>query len=99
MYRSVKILLALLLGALAFAGVPLEARAQDAVADFYKGKTVTIVIGSTPGGGYDTYARLIARHIGKYIPGHPAVAPSNMPATTATTSPKKKFSPSAATPR
>ena len=72
------ILLAFAIGALGFVAAP-EARAQDAVADFYKGKTVTIVIGSTPGGGYDTYARLIARHIGKYIPGRPAVAPSNMP--------------------
>jgi tripartite-type tricarboxylate transporter receptor subunit TctC len=65
--------------ALLFAGLAPEAKAQNAVADFYRGKTVTIVIGSTPGGGYDTYARLIARHIGKFIPGNPAVVPSNMP--------------------
>jgi tripartite-type tricarboxylate transporter receptor subunit TctC len=55
-----------------------EAKAQNAVAQFYQGKTVTIVIGSTPGGGYDTYARLIARHLGKYIPGNPAVVPNNL---------------------
>lgn len=56
-----------------------DTAANDVVAKFYAGKTVTIIIGSSPGGGYDTYARLIARHIGKFIPGHPAVAPSNMP--------------------
>src|SRR5215211_2871253 len=78
MTTSIRILLGLAISAFVLAP-PLEAKAQDAVADFYKGKTVTIVIGSTPGGGYDTYARLIARHIGKYIPGHPAVVPSNMP--------------------
>lgn len=79
MTTTTRLLLALSIGALCFVGVPFEAKAQNAVAQFYQGKTVTIIIGSTPGGGYDTYARLIARHIGKYIPGHPAVAPSNMP--------------------
>ena len=47
--------------------------------DFYKGKTVTIVVGFGVGGGNDLYARLIARHIGKYIPGHPTVIVQNMP--------------------
>jgi tripartite-type tricarboxylate transporter receptor subunit TctC len=55
-----------------------EARA-DAVSDFYKGKTVTFLIGYPPGGAYDLYARLIARHIGKYIPGTPSVLVQNMP--------------------
>ena len=45
-------------------------QAQD-VARFYKDHPVTMVIGANPGGGYDTYARLIARHIGKHIPGKP----------------------------
>lgn len=49
------------------------------VADFYKGKTVDLVIGLPPGGGYDAYGRLIARHIGDHIPGHPSVVPQNMP--------------------
>ena len=56
-----------------------DTAANDAVAKFYAGKTVTIIIGSSPGGGYDTYARLIARHLGQFIPGHPTVTPSNMP--------------------
>jgi tripartite-type tricarboxylate transporter receptor subunit TctC len=75
MTTTVRILLALSITVLSF----WEAKAQNAVAQFYQGKTVTIVIGSTPGGGYDTYARLIARHLGKFIPGNPAVVPSNMP--------------------
>src|SRR5215471_3918720 len=55
------------------------ALAQDPVADFYKGKQVNIVIGSSAGGGYDTYARLVGRHLGKHIPGNPLIVPNNMP--------------------
>ena len=52
--------------------------AQSA-ADFYKGKTVELLIGYSGGGGYDVYARLLARHMGKHIPGNPTVVPRNMP--------------------
>jgi tripartite-type tricarboxylate transporter receptor subunit TctC len=52
--------------------------AQDA-ASFYKGKTVRLVVGFTPGGGYDVYARALARHFGRHIPGNPAVVVQNMP--------------------
>ena len=52
--------------------------AQEALESFYRGKTVTMVIGSSAGGGYDAYARLVGRHIGKYIPGKPNIIPSNM---------------------
>ena len=55
------------------------APAADSVADFYKGKTVTIVIGYSPGGGYDAYARALARHYGRLIPGQPNVIVQNMP--------------------
>jgi tripartite-type tricarboxylate transporter receptor subunit TctC len=51
----------------------------DAVADFYRGKTVTLAVGYGPGGGYDVYARLVARHIGRHIPGNPTVVVQNMP--------------------
>ena len=51
----------------------------DAVADFYKGKTITLYIGSSAGGGYDTYARTIGRVIGKHIPGNPKVIAKNRP--------------------
>ena len=54
------------------------AAAQDSVENFYRGKTLTIVIGSSPGGGYDAYGRLVGRHIGQYIPGKPSIVPSNM---------------------
>src|ERR1044071_5204959 len=46
--------------------------------DFYAGKTVSIVVGSTVGGGIDYYGRIVARHIGKYIPGRPNVITQNM---------------------
>jgi tripartite-type tricarboxylate transporter receptor subunit TctC len=52
--------------------------AQD-VASFYKGKTVRIVVGFSAGGGYDHYARVLARHIGRHIPGQPTVIVQNMP--------------------
>jgi tripartite-type tricarboxylate transporter receptor subunit TctC len=55
------------------------ASAQDAVEAFYRGKTVTITVGSAPGGGYDTYARLVGRHLGRYIPGNPTIVVQNNP--------------------
>lgn len=57
-------------------GVAAPAAAQEA---FYKGKTIRIIVGLSPGGGYDAYARAIARHMGKYIPGNPTVIVENMP--------------------
>jgi tripartite-type tricarboxylate transporter receptor subunit TctC len=55
------------------------ASAQDPVEQFYRGKTINITIGSSAGGGYDTYARTLGRHLSKYIPGNPIVVPQNMP--------------------
>jgi tripartite-type tricarboxylate transporter receptor subunit TctC len=55
------------------------ARAQDSVAQFYKGRQITVVVGSSAGGGYDIYARLLARHLPKHLPGNPNVIVSNMP--------------------
>jgi tripartite-type tricarboxylate transporter receptor subunit TctC len=52
---------------------------QEAVADFYKGKTVTIIAGSSAGGGVDTYARLVGRHLAEHVPGHPTVVVQNVP--------------------
>jgi tripartite-type tricarboxylate transporter receptor subunit TctC len=51
----------------------------EAVADFYRGRTVNVIVGYGPGGGYDLCARLVARYLGRYIPGHPAVVVQNMP--------------------
>ena len=52
------------------------AQAQP-VEDFYRGSTVNLVIGYSVGGGYDLYGRLLARHLGKYIPGQPNILPQN----------------------
>src|SRR5437660_12421622 len=56
----------------------LPVRAQS-VAEFYKGKSINLAIGFSAGGGYDLYARHLARHIGKHIPGNPTIVPQNMP--------------------
>src|SRR5438477_5789714 len=71
-------LLALLtaLSALAFPAAP---AAAQSVADFYRGKTITMVVGTSPGGDYDLRLRMVARHIGKHIPGNPTVVVNNMP--------------------
>jgi len=55
------------------------ALAQDSIESFYKGKTISLVVGSAAGGGYDFYARLVARHLGRFIPGNPIVVVRNMP--------------------
>ncbi|HUK58256.1 MAG TPA: hypothetical protein VLV50_03420 [Stellaceae bacterium] len=65
-------------GATALA-LALAAAAPAAADDFYAGKQITLYIGSTPGGGYDSYARLLARHWSEHIPGHPTIVPVNMP--------------------
>ena len=60
-----------------FLSHPAEVPAQ---ADpFYKGKTIRIIVGSTPGGFYDRWARLFARYMAKYIPGQPEIIAQNMP--------------------
>src|ERR1700719_385286 len=56
---------------------PQAARAQDPAA-FYAGKNIDLQIGYSVGGGYDLYARLLARHMGNHIPGHPTIVPKNM---------------------
>src|SRR5690242_21117100 len=50
----------------------------DAVADFYKGKQISVYIGFSAGGGYDAYARLVSKHMGDHIPGKPVMIPKNM---------------------
>jgi tripartite-type tricarboxylate transporter receptor subunit TctC len=56
-----------------------SAWAQNPVEAFYRGKTVTITVGSAVGGGYDTYARIVGRHLGEYIPGNPTIIVQNIP--------------------
>src|SRR3954454_11932002 len=70
--------------AAAFFGAALQpANAQDS---FYKGKTLTLVVGYSAGGGYDQYARLMARHLGKHISGNPTLIVQNMPGAASMTS-------------
>jgi tripartite-type tricarboxylate transporter receptor subunit TctC len=52
--------------------------AQPSVGEFYKGKTIHLIIGAAVGAGYDAYSRLIARHLGKHIPGNPDIVPQNL---------------------
>lgn len=54
-------------------------QAQESVADFYRGKTLNIVVGHESGTGYDFFGRALARHIGRHIPGNPNVVTQNMP--------------------
>jgi tripartite-type tricarboxylate transporter receptor subunit TctC len=70
-----------LLGGLYFAAflVAFDAGYASAQGSFYQGKTVTVVVGSAPGGLYDLWARLLARTMGKYIPGNPNMLVQNMP--------------------
>jgi hypothetical protein len=63
----------------ALACLALSPANAQSVADFYRGKTVDIYIGTSVGGGYDAYARLVSRYLGKYLPGNPNVVPQNMP--------------------
>src|SRR5438093_13610991 len=72
MGRPPSALLAILLVLAVVGSAPLQAR------EFYAGKTVRIVVGFAAGGGFDTYARIIARHVAKHIPRHPAVIVENM---------------------
>jgi tripartite-type tricarboxylate transporter receptor subunit TctC len=69
---------ALIVALAAFAALAVPgARAQSA-AEFYAGKSIDLEIGYSVGGGYDLYARLLARHLGDHIPGHPTIVPKNM---------------------
>ena len=53
--------------------------ARAETADFYRGKTISNIVGFGPGGGYDLYARLVAKHLGAHIPGNPGFVVRNMP--------------------
>jgi tripartite-type tricarboxylate transporter receptor subunit TctC len=65
-----------------FAAIASQAAHAQSVADFYRGKTVEILVGAAAGGGYDVVARLIASHMPRHIPGNPAIVVRNMPGAT-----------------
>jgi tripartite-type tricarboxylate transporter receptor subunit TctC len=64
--------------AIVFAAMLATSAHAQAVADFYKGKSVTLIVSSAPGGGYDALSRTIANHLGRHIPGNPSVVVKNM---------------------
>ena len=64
--------------AVILAGCMMAVPAPAFAADYYAGKTITFMIGGQPGGGYDVYARVIARRLGNHIPGHPDIVVKNM---------------------
>jgi tripartite-type tricarboxylate transporter receptor subunit TctC len=65
-------------GAALLAVLPASMVSAQAPADFYRGKTIDLYINVSVGGGYDLYARMVARHLGKHIPGNPIILPKNM---------------------
>jgi tripartite-type tricarboxylate transporter receptor subunit TctC len=73
MKTKIALTMAAILGLALFVGGPVPAMADD----FYKGKTIRFVVGFAPGGGYDLSARVIGRHMGKYIPGNPTIVVEN----------------------
>lgn len=79
--HSVSVMQTIGYAALGAAAVGLSSAPGQAqsVADFYKGKQVIVIVGSSPGGGYDAQGRLVARHLGKHIPGNPGFVVQNMP--------------------
>jgi len=64
---------------LAWAALTTAPALADSVSDFYTGKTISLYIGFTQGGGYDVYARTVARFLGRHIPGNPTIVPRQMP--------------------
>src|SRR5438094_8766044 len=67
---------ALLVAASITAAAPALAQTPD---EFYRGKTISLIIPNAPGGSFDLYARLAANHLGRFIPGNPSIVPQNMP--------------------
>ena len=65
--------------ALCVAALAAMSHGAHAQTDFYAGKQIKMIVGTAPGGGYDIYGRLLARHIGRHIPGRPTVVVVNMP--------------------
>lgn len=70
---------ALLFSTLALLAFPAAAVKAQSVADFYRGKSITMAVGTSPGGDYDLRMRMVARYIGRHIPGTPTIVPTNMP--------------------
>ena len=77
-FRRYTIAFAIAFAALAGVLVSLPAAAEPA-ADLFKGRKISVYVSTGPGGGYDAYGRMIARHLGRHLPGNPTVVVENMP--------------------
>src|SRR3954447_7300691 len=74
MSRGIRVALLCVLGGL----LSVSAVSAQSVESFYKGKRLTLLVGSAVGGGYDAYARMVSRHLGRFIPGNPTFVVQNM---------------------
>jgi tripartite-type tricarboxylate transporter receptor subunit TctC len=81
MWRRLSLVASISIAALPAGGV----LAQEPSAQFFRGKQINLIVGSSAGGGYDIYARLLARHLSKYVPGNPVVVITNMPGAASNT--------------
>lgn len=79
MVRRIALRASAILALLCAVAAPVRSAHAQTAAEFYKGKSVQMIVGYGPGGGYDVYARLLSRYMGKYIPGNPNVVVQNMP--------------------
>jgi tripartite-type tricarboxylate transporter receptor subunit TctC len=77
--RTSRLLLAAACVGLLGSSVTASPVVAQSIADFYRGKQITLMVGSSPGGGYDAIARIVASHIGKHIPGNPGIIVQNTP--------------------
>jgi len=77
--KTIRLLCRFALCALVLPAAMTRPGGADAVSDFFNHKTITLVAGFPPGGGYDTYIRVLSRYYGHFIPGNPSVLPANMP--------------------
>jgi hypothetical protein len=75
-----KFLLIFALVKLALTGIAMPSANADPVADFYRNKDLRLIISASAGGGYDIYARVVAKHLRDHMPGHPTIVPQDMPA-------------------
>lgn len=77
--RTLHCMFAIALPAVVALGFAAASARADPVADFYRGKTINLIIGTSTGNDYDFRARLLARHLGRHLPGGPTIVPQNMP--------------------
>jgi tripartite-type tricarboxylate transporter receptor subunit TctC len=76
---TMRVTVTLALAGILLAGIVAMPAQADPVEDFYKDRTLTLIAGYSPGGGFDLYARIVANHLGRHIPGHPRLLVQNMP--------------------